>query len=147
MLDYLLPALLPSWRFFNDIGPSPRLEFCVLLHAGDSPLRWQPLRPPPQHITVAAQLRRLVWNPHGNEALYLLSSSEKILQRQSIAAQMDIARRMTAAFASGEIATMPQDRFFVFRLLEVARGEDGLLSQVSFESPVFLLPEGSGGGL
>jgi hypothetical protein len=140
MLHYLLPALLPSWRFFDSIGPSPRLEFCLLQHAADTPLQWLRFRPVVQRMTVPAQLRSLLWNPRGNEALYLLSSSEKLLQRQSIAAQMEIAQRMTAAFSSGEIATAPQHRFFVFRLLEIERGDDGLLAQVSFESPVFLLP-------
>jgi hypothetical protein len=140
MLHYLLPALLPSWRFFDYIGPSPRLEFCLLQHAGDTPSQWQEFRPRPQQLTVMTRLRSLLWNPRGNEALYLLSSSEKLLQRQSIAAQMEIVQRMTATFASGEVATTAQYRFFVFRLLEIERGDDGMHTQVSFESPVFLLP-------
>lgn len=140
MLHYLFPALLPSWRFFDYIGASPRLEFCLLQHAGDTPSQWLEFRPRPRQLTLMTQLRSLLWNPRGNEALYLLSSSEKLLQRQSIAAQMEIAQRMTVAFASGEIATTAQHRFFVFRLLEVERDGDGLHTQVSFESPVFLVP-------
>ena len=26
----LLPALIPSWRFFSTIAPSPRIEFALL---------------------------------------------------------------------------------------------------------------------
>jgi hypothetical protein len=88
-----------------------------------------------------------LWNPRGNEALYLLSSSEKLLQWQSMSAQMEIVRRITAAFASGEIAAAPQDRFFIFRLLEIERDSDALQTRISFESPVFFLPQGNGGGV
>jgi hypothetical protein len=147
MLHYLLPALLPSWRFFDDIGPSPRIEICLLQRAGDTPSYWQPYRPRPQRLTLATQLRSLLWNPRGNEALYLLSSSEKLLQRQSVLAQMEIAHRIAAGFADGEIAVAPQSRFFMFRLLEIERGSDGLQSQVSFESPVFFVHQHSGYGL
>lgn len=139
MLHYLLPALLPSWRFFDYIGPSPRIEFCLLQHAGDTPRHWQPFRPRPQRVTLAAQLRSLLWNPRGNEALYLLSSSEKLLQRQSVAAQMEIARRIAAALADGEIAASPH-RFFMFRLLEIERAGDDLHTRVSFESPPLRVP-------
>jgi len=147
MLHYLLPALLPSWRFFDDIGPSPRIEFCLLQHAGAEPSGWQAFRLRPQRVALETQLRSLLWNPRGNEALYLLSSSEKLLQRQSVAAQMEIARRIAAAFAKGEIAVAPQSRFFLFRLLEIAREGDGLQIQVSFESPVFFVHQNGGGGI
>lgn len=147
MLHYLLPALLPSWRFFDFIGPSPRIEFCLLQHAGDLPSQWQPFRPSPQRISLLARLGALLWNPRGNEALYLLSTSEKLLQRQSVAAQMEIALRIAAAFACGEIVASPQDRFFQFRLLEIERDGDALHTQISFESPVFFLPHHSGGGI
>jgi hypothetical protein len=147
MLHYLLPALLPSWRFFDYIGPSPRIEICLLQHAGDAPSQWQPFRPPPPLLTLALQLRSLLWNPRGNEALYLLSSSEKLLQRQSMPAQMEIVRRIDAAVACGEIVASSQQRFFVFRLLEIDRDGDALQTQVSFESPVFFLSRRDGGGV
>jgi len=147
MLNYLLPALLPSWRFFDFIGPSPRLEICLLQHAGDVPSQWQAFRPSPQHISWLARFGTLLWNPRGNEALYLLSTSEKLLQRQSAAAQMEIARRIAAAFACGEIVASSQDRFFQFRLLEIERDDGVLHTQTSFESPVFFLPHRSGGGV
>ena len=35
MFRYVLPALIPSWRFFDYIAPSPRIEFAVVAAVDD----------------------------------------------------------------------------------------------------------------
>ena len=35
IIRLLLPALIPSWRFFDVVAPSPRIEFVLLETAGD----------------------------------------------------------------------------------------------------------------
>ena len=40
-LKLLLPALIPSWRFFDTIAPSPRIEFTLLKTAQDAPGDWR----------------------------------------------------------------------------------------------------------
>lgn len=141
MLRYLLPALVPSWRFFDDIGPSPRIEYCLLADKNATP-GWQPFQPPPEHIPLPQLFRRLVWNPGRNEALYLLSSCEKILERDALQAQEVIAGRMAQTLRSGELP--PQARYFRFRLLVVEREGDRLVQREQFVSPAFALDQSWG---
>lgn len=68
----LVPCLIPSWRFFQTIEPSPRIEW---RRAGGA---WRAFRPRPERVTVWQMLARLFWNPAGNEALYLVSLAERI---------------------------------------------------------------------
>ncbi len=139
MLRYLLPALLPSWRFFDAIGPSPRIEYCLLADESAAP-DWQPFRTAPQHLALPQLCLRLLWNPARNESLYLLSSCEKILQRESPQAQQVIAGRIAQALQSGEITAASNARLFRFRLLEVQREGNGITQQEAFVSPAFPLP-------
>lgn len=83
MLRLLLPALMPSWRFFDRVGPSPRVEYATHADARDTPLRWREVYPPPRHLTLLELLWRLVWNPAGNERLYLVSCAERLLEDRS----------------------------------------------------------------
>lgn len=139
MLRYLLPALLPSWRFFDAIGPSPRIEYCLLADESTA-LDWQPFRPAPQHLALPQLFLRLFWNPARNESLYLLSSCEKILQRESAQAQQVIAGRIAQALQAGEITAVNSARLFRFRLLEVQREGNDITRQEVFMSPAFPLP-------
>jgi hypothetical protein len=84
MFRYLLPVLIPSWRFFDFIAPSPRIEFAVIAQLDDPATRWQEFRPRPVHLPVAAMLRRLLWNPIWNESLFIVSCAEKLLDEPSI---------------------------------------------------------------
>jgi hypothetical protein len=72
LLRLLLPALLPSWRFFQTVEPSPRVEWRA---PGG---RWRALCPTPARLTLAQHLARLFWNPARAEALYLVSLSERL---------------------------------------------------------------------
>ncbi|NPU91008.1 MAG: hypothetical protein HPY82_03775 [Gammaproteobacteria bacterium] len=141
MLRYLLPALIPSWRFFDDVGPSPRVEYCLLADENAEP-EWQPFQPQPEHIPLTQLFRRLVWNPARNESLYLLSSCEKILERDSLQAQQVIAGRIALALRSGELP--PQARWFRFRLLVVEREGEALVRHEHFVSPAFGLDQSWG---
>lgn len=79
---WLLPALIPSWRFFDRIGPAPHVEY-ALADAQDSEadgLEWHPVFPRLAYESVGAMLTRLVWSPSRNEALYLVSCAERLLE-------------------------------------------------------------------
>lgn len=145
MLHYLLPALLPSWRFFDDIGPSPRLEVALLRYAADTPQQWLPFAPVAPRVGIGAMVRRLCWNPQRNEALFLLSCCERVLQHGSPVAQQQIATRIGHALASVDRAlpcsTPP--RCFVFRICLVTREGDGLCSHQAFVSAPQPLPAGA----
>ncbi|HVK99593.1 MAG TPA: hypothetical protein VM553_07275 [Dongiaceae bacterium] len=113
---------------------------------------WHPFRPRPTRIPLSHYLLRLLWNPQGNEALYLLSSSEKILERDSPQAREVIAARIAQAIKAGHISTSlfskphsskphsskpPSTTLFRFRLMEVERVENELVRRERFISPVF----------
>ncbi len=119
MLQLLLPALIPSWRFFDRIGPAPRVEYALLWASGGrqagepepgtlarggtgsgagtdtqagtqtgsatdaSGRRWREVHPRPATVSPLAMLQRLFWNPRRNEALYLVSCAEALLEDPS----------------------------------------------------------------
>lgn len=82
-LRLLLPALVPSWRFFDAVTASPRVDYVVLAPFEDGPDEsdpaWQEFRPRPAVVTPTAMLRRLLWNPQWNESLFLVSLAERLI--------------------------------------------------------------------
>lgn len=82
-LDLLLPALIPSWRFFARVRLSPRVEFTLLGCVDEAPQYWQELRPRPAYLPLHAMLWRLVWNPRWNQSLFLVSCTERYLETGS----------------------------------------------------------------
>lgn len=75
-LSLLLPALIPSWRFFKSVEPSPRIEVCVQSAAGWGD--WRESHPRPAHLGLGAMLKRMLWNPQWNADLYLVSCAERM---------------------------------------------------------------------
>jgi len=128
-LSLALPVLIPSWRFFKAIEPSPRVEWAVLAHDTDTPTQWQEFRPKPPHIGPAEMLRRLFWNPDRNEALFVLSCSERIVQNPTAHSIHEIAQRIRQ--------DLPVDctaQFLQFRLVFVHRDKDRLIKDLLFTS-------------
>jgi hypothetical protein len=74
-LRLLLPAIVPSWRFFDAVTASPRIDYALLPGAPD----WRAFRPRPRTIAPAARIGRLVWNAQWNETLFLVSLAERLL--------------------------------------------------------------------
>ena len=83
-IKFLLPALIPSWNFFDVISPSPFIQFSLLKSNSTSEPIWHEFRPLPKHISFAQMLKRMLWNSRQNESLYLLSCAEKIVSNSSI---------------------------------------------------------------
>lgn len=77
-VNLLLPAIIPSWNFFDVITPSPRIEYRLIgvTTAND----WIEFRPRPKGLSLAQRLTRLVWNPSWNETLFTVSLSERVMQ-------------------------------------------------------------------
>ena len=124
LLLLLLPVLFPSWRFFGEVGPSPRIEYRL-----DREVNWRPVFEPPAHVDPMEMLRRLFWNSDWNERLFLSSCAERLCEEPSevLANEMNqrIARRVPEA--KGAL------QFRVFFVIEAARTE------VEFESTPFSL--------
>ena len=110
-LQLLLPALTPSWRFFDSVGPSPRIEYALRDEADN----WREFRPRPPALSLRERLKRLFWNPHGNESLFLTSCAERLLENPTEHSRREIATRIAA-----ELAQSPHDDP-QFRIVLVAR--------------------------
>jgi hypothetical protein len=118
----LLPALIPSWRFFDRIAPSPRIEFILLKSARDTSEDWQEFRPRPARISITSMAKRMVWNPGWNEQLFLVSCAERLAENPAAPSmvqwEQEIWRRIAAA-----LPLNPEAPFLQFRLVFVSRAE------------------------
>ena len=135
MLRLLLPALLPSWRFFDTIAPSPRIQFALLATPDDVPVQWQEFRPRPARLSWSVILGRLLWNPRWNESLYMVSCAESILDQSSLLRENELLTRISNAIHSGELSTpLPPPLFLVVRIIVLERAAEGIIDQVRFVS-------------
>ena len=122
-LALFLPALAPSWRFFEEIKPSPRIEIAVLRGERAEARRWAEFRPKPETVSIGALIVRLVFNPHRNENLYLLTACEKFLLEESHAARRTILARIRSDLSgvAASEAQNPERSWVVFRIAALRR--------------------------
>ena len=131
-LKLLAPALIPSWRFFDTITASPRIEFVPLTAADGTAGDWQEFRPRPQSLSVGAILRRLVWNPRWNETLFLTSCAERLLENPTEHSITEISTRVAATLdPAGPKGDAP---FFRFRLVLISREGGALQKEIAYVS-------------
>lgn len=97
MLRLLLPILFPSWRFFNSIGPSPRL----MLQFDDND--WLEFCPKPVQINVRQRLARLFYNPVGNKTLFVLSLAVRLFDEQDRTTITNINLALAQAISLGTL--------------------------------------------
>lgn len=88
ILALILPVLIPSWRFFRAVDPSPRVQWLAEDGA------WHELRPRPRRVGPGTMLRRLLWNPWWNDTLFVVSCAERLEQGPDPIALREIARRV-----------------------------------------------------
>jgi len=132
-LKLLLPALMPSWRFFDVIAPSPRIEFALLENAQEVPQHWQEFRTRPVHLSLGEMLKRLFWNPEWNESLFLVSCAERLMQYPTEHSHQEILKRIVAENArQGEGAAYVQ-----FRLVFLHREGAEVQKDVTYISSVY----------
>ena len=127
-LKLLFPALIPSWRFFDEIAPSPRIEFALLQTSEDKSEQWQEFRPRPASLSPAEILRRLFYNPRGNENLFLVSCAERLMQNPTDHSVQEISKRIAREISAP---------YFQFRLVFVEREGQALEKHITYLSPVF----------
>ena len=145
LLSALLPALLPSWRFFDRIGPAPHVEYSWGAAAVEAGRAWRPLRPEPAHVALGTLLARLLWNPERNEALFLVSCAERLLEDPS-AARADLLWRRVAdlirqeRIGSADAADSRLSGYLRVRIVEVTREGHRLARAVRYVSEARPLP-------
>ncbi len=136
VISLLLPALIPSWRFFKTVAPSPRVEYRVIGGAGARD--WQEDRPRPRDISVAALLWRMVWNPDWNEQLFLVSCAERMIEEPSQHSLDEILTRVARLLPVGQ-------GLLQIRLVFISREGDALVKTVEYESEPVPLSRIKGG--
>ena len=72
LLKLLIPAIAPSWNFFDIITASPRIQFTLLQSEYEIPDQWFYFRPHPAHLTFTQILGRLFWNAKWNETMFTI---------------------------------------------------------------------------
>jgi len=132
----LLPVIIPSWRFFDTIAPSPRIEFALLKTVQDIPDRWQEFCPRPAHLPISSMLKRLFWNPHWNEALFLVSCAERLMENGADYSVKEIVKRIKTGVEKRGVNSMVTP-YLQFRLVFVSREGEQLQKYITFTSPVY----------
>lgn len=132
----VLPALLPSWRFFDTIAPSPRVEFTLLEQEDELPDSWQEFRPRPGHLTLLDMLCRLFWNPRWNETLYVMSCAERLMENPTQHSEDQILQRIRKDMTSQTLQKHGNTNFLQFRLLIVDRDGDSLQNEITYYSRI-----------
>lgn len=131
LIALVLPALIPSWRFFQSVGPSPRIEF-RLINDG-LPSEWREDSPRPATLGPGAMVKRLFWNPEWNRKLYLVSLSERLIAENTDHSTNEI----NSLLARGLVEQPGVD--LQFRLVFVMReGEETVRAVVHESQPVSL---------
>lgn len=136
----ILPALIPSWRFFKAIEPSPRVQWTVLT---DSQVvggnHWREFRPRPVVVTPLQLFCRLFWNPIGNDALFVVSCAERIAEQPTAHSIGEINRRILFDLTQMDIDVA--GKLMRFRLVFLSREEKGVTEEVVFVSEAVPVPE------
>jgi hypothetical protein len=132
-LRLLLPALIPSWNFFDVIAPSPRIEYALTAAREDAPTGWLEFRPRPEHVSAPTMLMRLVWNPRWNQTLFVVSCAERLIDQPTDHSQDEIFRRIAA-----DLARRPDSvalgAWLSFRLVFLGREGEVIDREVLFQS-------------
>ena len=135
LITLFLPTVIPSWRFFKTVAPSPRIEYRLIEEGGSGGRQvgdWQEDRPRPVHLGLGQMLRRMFWNPDWNEQLYLVSCSERLIEAPSQHSIDEINLRVARLLPLG-------GQKLQFRLVFLSREGDQLVKLVDYEStPVSL---------
>ena len=135
-LKLLLPALIPSWRFFEMVAASPRIEIATLQTKQTKPSNWTEVRPKPKRVSFQTMLKHLFWNPYRNESLFLVSCAERIIENPTDHSRQEILKRIVADLER-DPAMAPLPPYLQFRLVFVSRNKAKLQRRVRYTSPIY----------
>lgn len=138
----LLPALFPSWRFFDVIGPSPRIELALLDTPDDASVAWREIRPRTDRLGAAGYLRTFFFNPRWNETLFLVTCAEGVIRDESDHTVREIRDRLRADLHRS--AGGPAKPWFRFRIALLSRDAGRVRRDVVFTSPAYPTAEEAG---
>ena len=127
-IKLLLPALIPSWNFFDVISHSPRIQYVLLASEDENPKTWIEFRPRPQNISLVQAIKRMLWNPKWNESLFLVSCAERLVQNYTKHSENEIFNRIILDVNKSQAC------YLQFRLLFIERQDSKIKEEVLFTS-------------
>lgn len=133
MLRLLLPILFPSWRFFSQIDPSPRIEY-GFSQTPTHPHAWHESLPRPESIHWKNSLKRLFYNPEWNEYLYLTTCAEQVLVDASPKKIDEIFQRLYRVLSHSTIGTAENREYLSFRIQLIERQNNHVVTALAFIS-------------
>jgi hypothetical protein len=135
MLRLLLPALVPSWRFFDRIGPAPRVELALVGGSSDDSPTWREVHPRPARVSFGVMLARLFWNHRRNESLYLVSCAERLVDDPTEQRALQLWRRVVDTAISEMVVGEPSGHAFLrVRIVETHRQHGRVVEHVVYTS-------------
>lgn len=135
-LQLLIPAIIPSWRFFDAIAPSPRIEFALLENRDDPAADWEEFRPRPEKLSLVTAMKHMFFNPVWNETLFLVSCSERLIEKPTDHSKLEILKRLRSWLATQPIEGR-EARFLQFRLVFVTREDAQIIKEIEYTSETF----------
>lgn len=135
----VLPVLVPSWRFFQSIQPSPRVQWALISNGEAEVADWREFRPRPVDVSASEMLMRLFWNPRWNEALFLASCAERLQTSPTAHSIDEIQQRVRHGIGQMHIDVMGKRG--QFRLVFVQRAGAGLSEDVVYLSDTFAIDD------
>lgn len=124
---------MPSWRFFDRIGPAPRIECSLAATAAETGREWRELRPRPARVPIAATIARLFWNPRRNESLFVVSCAERLLEEPTRERASLLWTRVADAVRA-DLAGSNSSTYLRIRIIEVTRQGEALADDVMYVS-------------
>lgn len=138
----LLPALFPSWRFFDTVAPSPRIEFALREDSNHLSQNWQEFRPRIDNLSFGKILRRMFWNPHWNESLFLVSCAERLISNPTEHSSNEIVSRIRKSLKNSSV-DLEKTPYMKFRLVFLYREDKDVERYIAFTSQDYDLTEAS----
>lgn len=139
-LNLILPAVIPSWRFFSTVAPSPRIEYVIRGSATDRSGVWQEFRPHPDHVSFGRMLRRMIWNPRWNETLFLVSCAERLIAAPTEHSVVEIQTRVARDVMRGAKPPALTSRLY-FRLVFLDREGADIIKSIEYVSGGVILAQ------
>ncbi len=144
-LRLLLPAIVPSWRFFDAVTASPRVEYARLGAPDDRAETWHEFRPRAAVLNPGTMLRSLLWNPEWNENLYLVSLAERLLSATTAETERHSQRELLLRVARHlDRHGAPDDGAYLqirLQLVGRAAGGEPVTSQIAYLSSPYPMAE------
>lgn len=131
----LLPIFIPSWKFFNRIAPSPRIEFALLKSEKEESCNWQELILRPKQISTINFIKSIFYNPDWNDSLYIMNCAERLVLDPTEYCIQEIMKRIEADLEkkSADLETTP---YLQFRLIVISREANELQKEILFTSEI-----------